>query len=165
VEYRFGLPALQDQPWERTVEFRVQSNLVHDDAEFRVDDFKLLAKAEPRPYVIVDPRRAELFMGGTARLRAHLVRGSGQPVRWVMREAQGGTLDPDGTYRAPDTPGTYHAVASCDAAAGLPAEVSIRVLSQLEVSPRSEDCAPGQSVRFMVRRTPGLPAPQADLVG
>ena len=48
-------------------------------------------------------------------------------VTWSVQEADGGTIDADGTYHAPATPGTYHVIATSTADPSKKATVAMTV--------------------------------------
>lgn len=80
--------------------------------------------------------------------------GGGTPALvWQVREGQsGGTITPAGAYTAPQTPGTYHVVASSAANPGQSAEAVVvvgaeKVLS-VAVTPGSASLTPSGAVAF-----------------
>ena len=55
----------------------------------------------------VEPAISEVFPGDTIRFAALLDGAPASPVTWSVAEAGGGTVEPDGTYVAPENVGTY----------------------------------------------------------
>jgi adhesin/invasin len=73
--------------------------------------------------VTIDPV-GPITVGKTVALVVHAVGG----VTWSVQESGGGTVDANGTYTAPATPGTYHAVATSTADSTKSSVVAIVVV-------------------------------------
>lgn len=71
-----------------------------------------------------------------------------QPVRWSVREADGGSIDAlSGAYQAPAKPGTYHVQVVRDDYAGLSATVAVTVLARDAFVPRLSVAEPELNLR------------------
>lgn len=64
----------------------------------------------------VTPEFAHVSCRGTLRLQAEVVGSEDKAVQWSVSEENGGSIDRNGVYQAPEVPGTYEivAVASAD---------------------------------------------------
>jgi photosystem II stability/assembly factor-like uncharacterized protein len=74
------------------------------------------------------PESMTLAPGAAGRFVA---RGAGEEpvaVRWSVQEAAGGTIDAEGNFRAPDTEGVYHVVATSEADASTSARATVTVV-------------------------------------
>ena len=94
--------------------------------------------------------------GKSIKLSAH---GSGG-FTWMVQEAGGGTIDADGTYHAPATPGTYHLVATSTADPGKSASATIEVVS---VPLQPALAAPAKATSGKAGLRASLTAPQASV--
>ena len=92
--------------------------------------------------------------GKSIKLSAH---GSGG-FTWMVQEAGGGTIDADGTYHAPATPGTYHLVATSTADPGKSASATIEVVP---VPLQPALAAPAKATSGKAGLRASLTAPQA----
>jgi uncharacterized protein YjdB len=101
--------------------------------------------------VTVTPSPAAVDACQTVQFAATLQNATSSAVTWSVQEAAGGTVDTNGLYHAPSTPGTYHVVATSveDPAqtSATPVTVSEHVLS-VTVSPSSVTLSPGQTQQF-----------------
>ena len=67
----------------------------------------------PQPHLVIAPGSVRLALRGTTTFDCQAYGlGSGEVI-WSVREPEGGSIDPDGVYRAPNTPGVYEIRASC----------------------------------------------------
>jgi hypothetical protein len=62
--------------------------------------------------VTVSPPEASIGAGSTQQFTALIVGDAGNAVLWSIVEPNGGSVDTSGLYTAPQTPGTYHIVAT-----------------------------------------------------
>jgi hypothetical protein len=132
VEYEVRIPALADLPEDRKVALAIQSRLVHDDAAFFLDDVRLIAAAEPPVRVVPSVRKATVTAGATLDLSAE-VRGSADArLLWAVRGGDGGRVDAQGRYTAPERPGIAHVLATAEADPGARAEISLQVVPREE---------------------------------
>ncbi len=69
------------------------------------DDFNLQNLAITPAEIELAPSAAQLF-------RSSIIGTQDDAVLWNVREKDGGTISPDGNYKAPTTPGTYHVTAA-----------------------------------------------------
>lgn len=60
----------------------------------------------------IDPIQARVAPGGSLAFTARMKGLPRNTVTWKVEEAGGGTIGEDGSYRAPQTPGTYHVTAT-----------------------------------------------------
>ncbi|HUJ27385.1 MAG TPA: hypothetical protein VLW85_15275 [Myxococcales bacterium] len=93
---------------------------------------------------------------GTATFTATVVGSANQAVNWSVDEAGGGTVDKNGVYLAPSTPGTYHVRATSQAdstqQAFAPITVSQHILS-VTVSPNPTSVSVNGQVTFTANVT------------
>jgi len=62
--------------------------------------------------VKIDPSETNVVVGGSKAFKATVSNANTQNVTWSVQEQGGGTIDADtGTYKAPNTAGTYHVMA------------------------------------------------------
>ncbi len=65
--------------------------------------------------VTIDPGSITLSPGQTKAFTVTVTQCRDTRVNWSVTEGDtGGKIKSDGVYTAPDTPGTYHVLASCD---------------------------------------------------
>lgn len=76
-----------------------------------------MAKRKFSPTLQISPTQAKVATGASLQFSAtnnydpegpHYIR---QPVDFLVKEAEGGSIDSNGTYTAPKKPGTFHVVA------------------------------------------------------
>ena len=79
----------------------------------------------PASYNITIDPVGPITVGKTVALVVHAVGG----VTWSIQESGGGTIEANGTYQAPTTPGTYHAVATSTADTSKSNVVAITVVA------------------------------------
>lgn len=75
----------------------------------------------------VEPAVAALAPGGTQTFTARLKGLPRNTVTWSVEEPEGGEIGPEGIYRAPSRPGTYHVVATSTVDASVSAMATVRV--------------------------------------
>ena len=63
----------------------------------------------------ITPEFSRLSRRGTLRFQADLVGSEDQEVLWSVKEENGGAIDRNGIYQAPELPGTYEIVARAGA--------------------------------------------------
>lgn len=63
----------------------------------------------------VTPEFAHVSCRGTLRLQAEVVGSEDKAVQWSVSEENGGSIDRNGVYQAPEVPGTYEIVAAASA--------------------------------------------------
>ena len=107
----------------------------------------------PIASISIDPNAADLTPGGTLQLHAAVTGVPDKMVLWSVGEgAVGGSVDGNGLYSAPQTPGLYHVVASSkfDPSKTAAAAISVSATPTITVSidPTSVAMQPGASVRF-----------------
>lgn len=90
--------------------------------------------------VSVAPATAKLTVGRTLALTARIVGGPDGAVAWTVLEPQGGTVDGQGKYQAPATPGLYTVQATFPGAGGRTATAKLEVVP----SPQGEILAPAR---------------------
>jgi plastocyanin len=106
----------------------------------------------PIASVSIDPTAADLTPGGTLQLHAAVTGVPDKLVLWSVAEGAAGSVDQNGLYSAPQTPGLYHVVASSKfdpsktAAAAI--SVSARPTITVSIDPPSAAIQPGASLRF-----------------
>jgi uncharacterized protein YjdB len=98
----------------------------------------------------VSPAAATVVAGSTAAFSATVTGSVDTRVVWTVVEAGGGTIDADGTYAAPGTPGGYHVVATSVADAGASGRAAVTVVPPVAVaiSPRAPTVAAGGTLSF-----------------
>jgi hypothetical protein len=87
--------------------------------------------------VSVSPATATVRVGASTSFSAVVTgTGSGQStaVTWSVQESGGGAVDGSGRYTAPNTPGTYHVVATSVADGTRKATATVTVLANIAVS-------------------------------
>jgi hypothetical protein len=90
--------------------------------------------AQPVPSLIITPNGRTVPQGGSQTFLARLQGSSNTAVTWAVQEgAAGGTITNAGLYTAPTTPGTYHVVATSQAAYTQSAVAAVTV-PQVSVS-------------------------------
>lgn len=67
--------------------------------------------AERRMGLSVTPEFSHVALRGTVRFQAEVTGSQDQSVRWSVKEENGGAIDHNGIYQAPEIPGTYEIVA------------------------------------------------------
>jgi hypothetical protein len=113
----------------------------------------LLACSAASPLFQIQPASADVAPGGAMKFAALLGGSQETSVVWSVREPDGGTIDADGNYTAPDVEGTYHVIASVQ---GEPspnvqrAEVHVRKQPDagVTISPKAAALSAGQSITF-----------------
>ena len=75
----------------------------------------------------VTPEFARASRRGTVQLQAEVVGSEDKGVLWSVREENGGAIDHNGIYQAPELPGTYEVVAASRADESVTASVFIVV--------------------------------------
>lgn len=111
------------------------------------------APAAPTPVVVtIAPATAAVDACGTLQLTATVSGASDGAITWAVREGSaGGTVTPAGVYTAPAAAGTYHVVATSQAATASSASAEITVAERIlavEVSPATITVAPGGSAQL-----------------
>lgn len=102
--------------------------------------------------ISVDPASADLVTGQASQFSA-LVTGSADVlVTWQVEEAAGGTVDQNGLYTAPATPGSFHVRAVSHAQPDIFAVAAITVTAQavgtVAISPKTATVAAGGTQTF-----------------
>lgn len=101
------------------------------------------------PLVTITPGAATLDACGTASFSATVSNTSNTAVTWTIAEAGGGSVS-GGRYVAPNTPGTYHVVATSQTDASRTAQATVTVgaerLLSVSVTPGSTQVAPSGTV-------------------
>ncbi|MBE7005308.1 MAG: hypothetical protein E7425_13720 [Ruminococcaceae bacterium] len=67
--------------------------------------------AQRRVGLSVTPEFSHVALRGTIRFRAEVTGSEDKSVRWVVKEDNGGVIDHNGIYQAPELPGTYEIMA------------------------------------------------------
>lgn len=62
--------------------------------------------------VVISPPQATLEVGRSQQFQASVTGANSNTVRWSVAEVGGGRIGGDGTYFAPDAPGTFHVIAA-----------------------------------------------------
>ena len=75
--------------------------------------FALIAQAPFQPSLKIHPSDVHLHCGASITFSAEMNYPPGvnylrQPVKWVVVEKEGGTITPNGLYKAPVIPGKFH---------------------------------------------------------
>ena len=65
--------------------------------------------------IAVTPEFSRLEVRGKLQFHADVVGSEDKSVRWSVREENGGVIDHNGLYQAPELPGTYEIVATAGA--------------------------------------------------
>ncbi len=87
--------------------------------------------------VAIEPAALTLPPGGSHRFTASVSESDETAVTWQIAEGEaGGSVNQEGEYTAPETPGAYHVVATSVADPAKRAEATVRVFSAEETSPR-----------------------------
>ena len=101
----------------------------------------------------ITPTGSDVSPGGTVKFQAMKEGTSGVPVAWKVQEPNGGSIDASGKYTAPDAEGTYHVLATSQAASpSSPAEVRVRKrgIQPVTVSPHAAELSVGGSLTLTV---------------
>ncbi|MBE6910317.1 MAG: hypothetical protein E7474_12215 [Ruminococcaceae bacterium] len=67
--------------------------------------------AQRKVGISVTPEFSHVAVRGTIRFQAEVTGSEDKSVRWVVKEENGGVIDHNGIYQAPELPGTYEIVA------------------------------------------------------
>ena len=67
--------------------------------------------AQRRVGLAITPEFSHVALRGTIRFQADVTGSEDKSVRWLVREENGGVIDHNGIYQAPELPGTYEIVA------------------------------------------------------
>ncbi len=108
----------------------------------------------PEITVTVTPSTAEVAAGDTLQLEARVEGSKDTRVRWGVIDPGGGTVDGDGLYTAPATPGLYTVMAESVASRGTRATAEVKVVPaapKVEISPAEVQVEAGRQVEFTVR--------------
>jgi hypothetical protein len=99
--------------------------------------------------VTIDPQQPTLNPGASQTFTAD-VTGCNKGVTWTVQEAGGGTVTNAGVYTAPNTPGTYHVVATSQAHTTRKATATVNVVLNINISvdPASVALDPGGTQQF-----------------
>lgn len=91
--------------------------------------------------VTVSPQAPEVELGETIAFTATVSGTDDTSVVWSVEEPDGGTIEPDGVYRAPDVPGVYHVVATSafDRRQSDRATVTVRAPVEVSIEPDHVD--------------------------
>ncbi len=68
--------------------------------------------AQRRVGLSVTPEFSHVAQRGTIRFQAEVIGSEDKSVRWAVKEENGGVIDHNGIYQAPELPGTYEIVAT-----------------------------------------------------
>ena len=60
----------------------------------------------------VTPEFARVSRRGTLRMQAEVVGSEDKAVLWSIKEENGGAIDHNGVYQAPEEPGTFEIIAA-----------------------------------------------------
>ena len=71
--------------------------------------------AQRRVGITVSPEFSHADVRGTIRFQAEVTGSEDKSVRWVVKEENGGVIDHNGIYQAPELPGTYEIMAVSNA--------------------------------------------------
>lgn len=77
------------------------------------DTSRILARR--RVSLTVSPEFSRVSRGGSLRLQGEVVGSEDKQIIWSVREENGGVIDRNGVYRAPELPGTYEIIATASA--------------------------------------------------
>ena len=108
----------------------------------------------PEVTVTVTPSTAEVAAGDTLQFEARVEGSKDTRVRWGVIDPGGGTVDGDGLYTAPATPGLYTVMAESVASRGTRATAEVKVVPaapKVEISPAEVQVEAGRQVEFSVR--------------
>jgi hypothetical protein len=67
--------------------------------------------AQRRIGLTVTPEFSRVAVRGTIRFQAEVTGSEDKSVRWMVKEDNGGVIDHNGIYQAPELPGTYEITA------------------------------------------------------
>ena len=108
----------------------------------------------PLPVAVsVTPTSVSLATGGTQTFIATVTGSANLAVTWSITEASGGSITNGGGYSAPNTPGTYHVVATSVADNTKFATATVTVSASSATSLAYTDPSSGT---YRLRRNPGL---------
>lgn len=93
-----------------------------DGSRFRAA-FPVQVLADPA----VEPAIAALAPGAVQAFTARMKGLPRSTVTWAVEEPEGGEISPEGLYRAPRRPGTYHVIATSTVDASVSAMATVRV--------------------------------------
>ena len=83
--------------------------------------------AQRRVGLTITPEFSHVELRGTIRFQAEVTGSEDKSVRWVVREENGGVIDHNGIYQAPELPGTYEIMAVSSADEGITASAFVIV--------------------------------------
>jgi hypothetical protein len=100
--------------------------------------------------VVVEPPAATVGLGGTTSFAAAVTGTAQTGVVWSVVEQGGGSVDANGSYRAPAGPGTFHvrATSVADATRFGESVVTVRASVAVAISPQTPSVVAGGSVTF-----------------
>jgi len=109
----------------------------------------------PLVQVVVTPAALSVQEGASAQLSAQVTGNADSAVLWSVREgAPGGTVAATGLYTAPQTPGTFHVIATSHADPARAAIATITVLPPaVVVTPTAPSVQQGGTVQFSAQVT------------
>lgn len=117
----------------------------------RTGSASVTVQAPPPATVAIVPATASLS-ACTSKAFTATVTNAGPGVTWAVQEgAAGGTVDATGKYTAPTTPGTYHLVATSQAAPTASATATVTVATQVlgvAVGPATTSATTNGTVTF-----------------
>ena len=62
----------------------------------------------------VTPEFARVSCGGSLQFQGEVTGSEDRQIHWSIREENGGAIDRNGVYRAPELPGTYEIIATAN---------------------------------------------------
>ena len=71
--------------------------------------------AQRKVSLTISPEFSRVSRGGSLRLQGEVVGSEDKQIIWAVREENGGAIDRNGSYRAPELPGTYEIIATASA--------------------------------------------------
>ncbi len=101
------------------------------------------------PPVTISPTTATVVAGGIQTFTAQVAGVASTAVNWSVKEAGGGSINANGQYTAPATPGTYHVVVANQANTNQTATATVTVVpNPLVISPTATNVSVGGTVKF-----------------
>ncbi len=106
--------------------------------------------------VAINPTAATVAEGTTQAFTARVTGVLNTAVTWTVQEPNGGTVDANGLYTAPTTPGTYHVIATSQAQTTRSATATVTVIPPVSIAPTTATVVAGgvQTFTATVNGTP-----------
>lgn len=131
--------------------YRVLAQSVADNSQVGVATITVTPKV-PTAEIIVTPTSATIRVRETLQLSGQIKGDDTGKIAWSLQEQNSGTISEGGLYTAPNTPGTYHVIATDTADPTVVATVTIDVTPSLSIivsiSPSSINVNTGSQTVF-----------------